>query len=230
MSVRLHVVGNSITADTGPTKCWAKVSTGLFDRLTGLALWYQAQHDTPETPSPVANCTSFGVSSQGIADLDAGFDTQVAAFAPIDVLGIEIGVNDAHNGNTGAGFSASYASVVAKARALNPNMKFVLGTCLCSGELLAPGPEWGANPDDANILLVDNRIAAQVAAIGDNARLADWRQALLGVEIAINTPVPGAASGRGTIDGVHPQFEVQLMMADEFLDVMPPEWMPGLGS
>jgi hypothetical protein len=218
-SERLHDVGDSISSATGPTGDWVNVPGGLKSRLGGLFLWYHDQAPAPDPPSTGITVTSAGVNGLSIAGLDAQFATLVTPFNPTFLL-IEIGINDAAAGNTGAAFSTSYASVIAKALALNPAMKFALGSCLCDGELWSAGPAWGPNAFDTNISLVNTRIQNQATAIGANAVYLDWRESLLFLEQAIN-PAPGstaakAALGRATVDGVHPAREAQLMMADVF--------------
>ncbi len=211
---RIHIVGNSITNPVGPNAGWHLKPTGFKDRMQGSAYWHNVGSSAPTRQFSPVTVTEFGVNGQAIAAVDAAFDTQITPFNPT-VLVMEIGIND--TSTLSAAFTASYSSVVAKALVLNPNMKFLFGSCLCNGELWSAGPVWSGNATDTDIARINTLILAQITALkaaGKHAEYMDWRAALLKMEVARNSPAPGVAGGRCTIDNVHPSMETCLMMSD----------------
>lgn len=212
---RVHFCGDSITAfgwfgptgglvdqinATWPTPAMATIPghcTGTVATCTGTT--GKAQLDQPGKKA--ITVTSSGVVGNKAADIAAAVASRIVAFNPTKVV-LEVVINDAIGGTDPTAFQASYDSIIAQTLAALPSVKFLCVSALCYGEQWLPGPAWGANSSDSNILALDAAIQAVVAKY--SMSYVDLRAPLLVYEAANNTPQPGAVFGVVTADNTHP--------------------------
>src|SRR6185437_1028353 len=156
-NMRVLFTGDSITE----SRVWFNPVGGLVDQLSGalgpipnkVGPGFVATDSAAVTTK--ARGQSFylintGVNGNQTADLLAGVQSRIIAFAP-DVCIIECGVNDINGGAGSAAAIANMTSIVQAVQAALPACQIGITGIVIFGEAWVPGPAWGPGngPADA---------------------------------------------------------------------------------